>query len=112
MSQAGIGFFVKLRVRPECVDEWLAALDELLRQMSKEPSFVSCHLDRDAAEPCLFTLYERWREPSVEAFLANQSTPYRARYDALLPRLLQGPREAQVLLPLRAWAQPGNATAA
>ena len=55
--------------------------------------------------PLLFTLYERWAEPSVEAFLVNQAKPYRAAYDAKLDRLLQGPREPQVLVPMGAWAK-------
>jgi len=103
MSGSTLVFFVKLRVKPDCVDEWLTALEELLRDMRREPAFVSCHLDRDAHDPCLYTLYEHWNEPSVEAFLAHQTTDYRDRYDALLPRLLQSPREPQVLLPQRSW---------
>jgi len=105
MSGSTLVFFVKLRVKPECVQQWLGALEALLVDMQREPAFVSCHLDRDAHDPCLFTLYEHWNEPSVEAFLAHQDTPYRQRYEALLPRLLQGPREPQVLLPQRSWSR-------
>lgn len=103
MSESTLVFFVKLRVKPDCIDQWMGALDELLHQMQREPAFVSCHLDRDAHDPTLYTLYEHWNEPSVEAFLANQATDYRQRYEALLPSLLQAPREPQVLLPQRQW---------
>lgn len=108
MPTSTLVFFVKLHLRPDCVDEWLTALEELLRDMQREPAFVSCHLDRDAQDPDRFTLYEHWDEPSVEAFLAHQATDYRDRYEALLPRLLQSPREARVLLPLRHWTAPGT----
>ncbi|MES2936393.1 MAG: putative quinol monooxygenase [Pseudomonadota bacterium] len=96
-------FYVKLFVKPGCEQEWLAAVREIIEAMSKEESFVSCHLHRDAHDPTLFTLYERWTEPSVEAFLAHQMKPYRVAYDAKLERLLQRPREAQILVPLGAW---------
>ena len=103
MRESTLVFFVKLHLKPEYIDEWRTALDELLRDMQGEPAFVSCHLDRDAQDPTLFTLYEHWDEPSVEAFLAHQRTDYRDRYEALLPGWLQSPRQAQVLLPLRQW---------
>jgi len=108
MPPSTLVFFVKLQLRPECIDEWLTALEELLRDMQREPAFVSCHLDRDAQDPNLFTLYEHWNEASVEAFLAHQATDYRDRYEALLPGLLQSPRQAQVLLPMRHWTAPGT----
>jgi quinol monooxygenase YgiN len=48
-------------------------------------------------------LYERWNEPSVEAFLQHQDTPYRRAYEARLPALLERPREPTVLLPINEW---------
>lgn len=96
-------FYVKLQVKPERVQDWLDALHTLVDRMADEPAFVSCDLHRDAQDPTLFTLYERWNEASVEDFLAHQSTDYRAAYDALLPELLQLPREPQVLELLQSW---------
>ena len=101
--QQDLVFYVKCRVRPERVDEWKQAVGEVIERMSQEDTFVSCQLHVDAGDPTLFTLYERWAEPSVEAFLQNQDTPYRRAYDARLPELLQGPREPQVLVPLGEW---------
>ncbi|MBA2672268.1 antibiotic biosynthesis monooxygenase [Ramlibacter sp.] len=100
---ARLVFYVKLFVKPECVQEWRAALDEIVNAMSQEEAFVSCHLHQDAQDETLFTLYERWAEPSVEAFVANQMKPYRIAYDTKLEKLLQRPREAQILVPLGAW---------
>ncbi|HEY0332377.1 MAG TPA: antibiotic biosynthesis monooxygenase [Stenotrophomonas sp.] len=105
MPDSALVFFVKLQLKPECIDEWLTALEELLRDMQREPTFVSCHLDRDAEDPTLYTLYEHWDEPSVDAFLAHQATDYRDRYEALLPGWLRTPRQAQVLLPQRQWTR-------
>ena len=103
MANTDLVFYVRLWVKPDRVDEWLSAVKPLIEQMSRESSFVSCYMHRDANDATQFTLYERWREPSVEAFLANQATPYRAAYEALLPDLLQRPREPAVLLPLEEW---------
>jgi quinol monooxygenase YgiN len=71
--------------------------------MSDEDAFVSCYLHQDTQDPNHFTLYERWAEPSVEAFLQHQMKPYQRAYDAKLERLLQRPREPQILLPLGEW---------
>jgi quinol monooxygenase YgiN len=105
MTMAGgeLVFYVQLRVKRDRIDEWRRAVDEIIERMSVEDSFVACYLHQDAQDGCLFTLYERWREPSVEAFLANQDKPYRRAYEAKLPELLQKPRDAAVLKPLGEW---------
>lgn len=107
MANQDLVFYVKCRVKPECVEAWRKAVTEIIEQMSREDTFVSCQLHVDAQDPTLFTLYERWAEPSVESFLQRQDTPYRRAYEALLPGLLQGPREPQVLVPLGEWRRPG-----
>lgn len=96
-------FYVKCHVKPDCVEEWRGAVGEIIERMSQEDSFISCQLHVDAADPTLFTLYERWAEPSVEEFLRRQDKPYRREYEARLPALLRGPREPQVLVPLGEW---------
>ena len=106
MADRDLVFYVKCRVKPERVDAWLQAVRDIIGKMSQEDTFISCDLHADAADPTVFTLYERWAEPSVEAFLTRQDTPYRRAYEALLPELLQGPREPQVLLPLGEWRRP------
>ena len=75
MAQRDLVFYVKCRVRPECIDAWKKAVGEVIEQMSHEDTFVSCQLHVDANEPTLFTLYERWAEPSVESFLQRQDKP-------------------------------------
>lgn len=107
MPNNDLVFYVKLFVKPECVQQWREAFNEIATRMSQESSFVSCFLHQDAFDPTQFTLYERWAEPSVEAFLQNQMKPYRVEYDAKLERLLQRAREPQVLLPLGEWHRAG-----
>jgi quinol monooxygenase YgiN len=103
MSSEDLIFYVKLYVRPDRVDEWKEAVTTVIEEMSKEDAFISCDLHQDAHDEHLFTLYEKWAEPSVEAFLQNQMKPYRVAYEAKLEHLLQRPREPQVLRLLRQW---------
>ena len=103
MAESDLVFYVKLHVKPECIDEWKRAVTDIVEQMSHEAAFVSCYLHQDAQQPNLFLLDERWNEPSVEAFLQHQDTPYRRAYEARLPALLERPREPTVLLPINEW---------
>jgi quinol monooxygenase YgiN len=96
-------FYVNVFVKPGCVDEWHKAVTDIIEEMSKEAAFVSCYLHQNANDVNHFTLYERWAEPSVEAFLQNQAKPYRLEYEAKLEWLLQRPREPQILKPLGQW---------
>lgn len=103
MPNSDLVFYVKCRVKPDRIDDWRAAVYEVIDAMSHEDSFVACYLHRDTQDPTLFTLYERWDEPSVESFVKNQMKPYRKAYDAKLPELLQQPRETSILAPLGEW---------
>lgn len=102
---APLVFDVVLRVKPDRVDDWLREVATIVDAMSQEDTFVSCDLHRDASDPTVFTLYERWAEPDVETFLVRQDKPYRRAYEAKLPELLQGPREPRILIPLRSWSR-------
>jgi quinol monooxygenase YgiN len=108
MADGELLFYVKLYVRPERVEEWKRAAFEIIGMMSKEDAFVECHLQQDTQDSNLFTLYERWREPTVAAFLENQMKPYRREYEAKLPALLLRPREASVLTSLGVWRREGQ----
>lgn len=103
MANDDLVFYVKLHVKPECVDDWRREFDAIVQAMSREAEFIACYLHRDAFDPNQFTLYERWAEPGVEAFLQNQMKPYRVQYDAAIEPMLQRPREPQVLLPMGEW---------
>jgi quinol monooxygenase YgiN len=79
------------------------AVMELIERMSQEDAFVTCLLDQSTADPNMFTLHERWREPSVGAFVRNQMKDYRKGYEEMLPDLLQVPRKAMALRPVHEW---------
>ena len=100
-------FYVTLHIKPEKVAAWLQAVDVIVEQMAKEPAFISCYLQRDMFSPTTFTLFEKWREPSMEAFLANQMQPYRYAYEEKLPAFLQSPRQAAILTPVKQWQAAG-----
>lgn len=107
MPNEDLVFYVKLYVKPDRVDEWRTAVTTIIEEMSKEDAFISCYVHQDANDESIFTLYERWSEPSVDAFLKNQMKPYRIAYEAKLEALLQRPREPQVLKPLGQWHKHG-----
>ena len=96
-------FIVQLHLKPERVEDWKRAVNELIDRMSQEDAFVTCLLDQSTEDPGMFTLYERWREPSLEAFVRNQMKDYRKHYEEMLPDLLQAPRKAMTLRPVQAW---------
>lgn len=103
MPGRDLAFFVQLHIKPERVEEWKKAVAALIDRMSQEDTFVTCLLDQSVEDPHVFTLYERWREPSPEAFIANQMKDYRKAYEDVLPGLLQTPRTAIILSPIREW---------
>ena len=65
-------FIVQLHLKPERVEDWKRAVIELIDRMSQEDAFVTCLLDQRTEDPNMFTLDERWREPSLEAFVRHQ----------------------------------------
>jgi quinol monooxygenase YgiN len=105
MQDDDLVFYVKLELKPEFVAEWKAALMTVIEQMSRETAFVSCSLQQDGSDPMCYTLYERWREPSVEAFVKHQfeGKDYRQAYETSLPGWLRAPRATSVLRHVEEW---------
>lgn len=105
MGDRDLVFYVQLHLKPEHVQEWQQALSELAEKMAQEETFVSCTLHQDVQDANRFTLYERWREASVEAFMQHQVTdkPYRQIYETHLPQWLQTPRTASVVRHMQEW---------
>ena len=79
------------------------AVTALIDRMSQEKTFVTCLMDQRTEDPNKFTRYERWREPSLKAFLKNQMKEYRKVYEEMLPSFLRSPRTTMVLRSVRAW---------
>ncbi|RJQ60762.1 MAG: hypothetical protein C4530_07070 [Desulfobacteraceae bacterium] len=103
MSSKDLVFFVQLHLKPECIEEWKKAVTELIDRMSQEDTFVTCLLDQSTEDANMFSLYERWREPSPEAFIKNQMKEYRKAYEDMLPAMLQAPRRTMILRRVRTW---------
>jgi quinol monooxygenase YgiN len=78
---------------------------EVIDHMSQESTFVTCYMHQDAQDAHRFTLYERWREPSVDAFVKHQleAKNYRKAYEDKLPALLQSPRTVSILQYVKEW---------
>jgi quinol monooxygenase YgiN len=107
MPDGDLVFYVKIDLKPECVQEWRAAVAAVIQRMSREEAFVSCSLQQDISEPTCYTVYDRWRESSVEAFIKNQfeGKDYRQAYEARLPGRLRIPRATTVLRHIQEWGQ-------
>ncbi len=105
MTNQDLVFYVQLHLKPEYAAEWKAMFTELAEHMSKEEAFVSCVLHQDIQDENRYTLYERWRESSVEDFIAHQVTTkeYRHVYEERLPALLQTPRTASMVRYMQEW---------
>lgn len=104
-SEDDLAFYVEFDLKPEHVEEWKQAALNVIEQMAKEDTFVLTFLHQDSENPTKFTLYERWSEPSQEAFIKNQleTKGYRQEYEEQLPGMLASPRVIQFLDSLRVW---------
>lgn len=100
-------FTVEFNVKPEARIEFLASLNDVLENMAKEDTFVSTYLHQDANEPNTFLIYERWAEPTFEAFVENQlkGKAYRDEYEAKISEWLVKDRGISVLEPLGEWSK-------
>lgn len=98
-------FTVEFNIKPEAKEAFLASLTQLAEEMSKETSFVSTYLHQDSQDPNKFLIYERWSEPTMEAFMNNQLSgkTYREDYEARLPQWSSEPRKITVLEPIGEW---------
>jgi quinol monooxygenase YgiN len=99
-------FYVKYHIEPEFVDEFQERLLGVVANMIKEESFVSAFVHRDAEDPTRFSMYERWKESSKDAFMTYQmdAKAYRREYEERLPQISKSPRKIHLLRPMAFWA--------
>ena len=92
-------FMVEFNIKPEAREAFLNILTDLAEKMAKEDTFVLTFLHQDVNDPNRFIIYERWAEPSMEAFMENQlrGKRYRDDYEARLPGWSSQPRKITVL---------------
>lgn len=98
-------FMVEFNLKPEARDAFLASLGQVVEDMAEEETFISTYLHQDVNDPNKFLIYERWAEPSLEAFMENQlrAKRYRDDYEARLPGWSSEPRKITILEPLGEW---------
>ncbi|MFA8434915.1 MAG: putative quinol monooxygenase [Marinifilaceae bacterium] len=107
-------FYVKYHLKPEFVDEFQERLLGVVENMIKEESFVSAFVHQDAEDPTRFSMYERWKVSSKDAFMTYQmdAKAYRREYEERLPQISKSPRKIHLLRPMAFWAnidvEPGN----
>lgn len=99
-------FTVEFNVKPETKDEFLASLNQVVENMEKEETFVLSYLHRDVNDPNKFVIYERWSEPSFDAFVEHQlkGKRYRDEYEANISKWLVKDRGISVLEPIGEWS--------
>jgi quinol monooxygenase YgiN len=91
---------VRLEVKTECRDEWLALLGPVLDAMRHEATFINAVLHEDPDDPARFMLYETWAD--LDDLVQVQMTRgYRTAYESRLPELLREPRDARIWCPMR-----------
>jgi len=98
-------FYVQFHLKPESVNEFRASLLQLSGEMAKEETFVSTFLHQDAEDATKYTIYERWREPDMEAFFKNQleGKSYREDYESHIEEWSATTRAISVLKPMQHW---------
>lgn len=106
-SANDLAFYVNFHIKPEKVEEWKEAALQVLNSMTVEDTFVGAFLHQDVSEPTKFTLYERWNEQGMEAFVKNQleGKVYRDVYEEQLPEMVETPRTFNVLKPVGSWTK-------
>jgi len=95
-------FMVEFNIKPESKEAFLKSLGQVIEDMSKEDTFITTYLHADSKDPNKFIIYERWAEPSLEAFMENQlrSKRYRDYYEENLPSWSSEPRKITILNPI------------
>lgn len=108
-SSNDLAFYADFHVKQDRAQEWKQGARCVIETMAKEDTFVSCHMHQDANDPTKFSLYERWSEPSREAFMENQlkGKAYRGEYEKTLPELLASPRIITFLDSVQVWLRRG-----
>ncbi len=105
--QNNLVFTVEFNVKPEAREAFLASLNEVIEKMAQEETFVCTYLHRDASDPNKFLIYERWAEPSFEAFVEHhlKGKRYRDEYESKVSEWLVKDRGISVLEPMGEWQQ-------
>ena len=81
---------VSIRVKPECVDAFLAATRDNVRESRKEAGVLRFDLGQQADDPTRFGLYEVYA--SAEGHAAHRQTPHYNTWRELAEPMMAEPR--------------------
>ena len=81
---------VSIRVKPECVDAFLEATREYVRESRKEPAIVRFDLGQQADDLTRFSLYEVYA--SAEGHAAHRQTAHYNKWRELADPMMAEPR--------------------
>jgi quinol monooxygenase YgiN len=103
-------FYVKYHIKPGAEKEFQDRLLEVIDHMQDEDSFVSAFVHEYEENENRFSMYERWRVTSKEAFMTYQmdAKDYRQEYESRLPELSETPRKIHLLKPIAGWMSTTN----
>lgn len=88
-------------LKPECVDEYLALVDEVNDRMRYEPTFLNTVLSRSVDDPGLVIIHEMWIDRD-DFYDVQMKRDYRSKYEARLPALLHADRTMKTFETVRA----------
>ena len=76
-----LSLYVRFTLVPSTKAQFVPHLVELMKTMSKEPTFVSAVLNEDSAMADELVLFEVWNGSQDEWLREQPKKPYRAVYD-------------------------------
>ena len=86
----------KIRVKDKAAGDRLeAAMRRVTRESRKEAGNITYHVNRDASDPTVFYLYDRWR--SIDAVEAHQHFEHFQDGLVTLKEVIAGPPEVTIL---------------
>jgi quinol monooxygenase YgiN len=102
ISQPGVPLFmsVTLTINPERLEQFLAALRDVLPAARAEPTCIYLHAGRSVTEPNVFILSEGWRD-LVEYRDVILRKPYFQAYLQISESTYARPRVVQPLTPVQ-----------
>jgi quinol monooxygenase YgiN len=101
ISEPGVPLFmnVTLTIDPERLEQFLAALRDVLPAARAEPACLYLHAGRSVSEPSVFILSEGWRD-LVEYRDVILQKPYFQAYLQISESAYAKPRVTQPLIPV------------
>ena len=98
-------FYVKYNIKEGFESEFQDKLQHVITNMRREENFVSAFVHQYEDNKSRFSMYERWRMSSKDAFMTYQmeGKNYRKEYERRLPIISDKPRKIHLLRPIAGW---------